>query len=96
MHCGMCLPNCPTYVETRRERNSPRGRIAWMRAIADENAAPDKAFADEMYYCLGCLACQSACPAGEDYATLFEVARADIEESGVAGKGQREPCSRVG
>ena len=40
MHCGMCLPTCPTYVSTQMERNSPRGRIAWMRAIADGASKP--------------------------------------------------------
>ena len=89
MHCGMCLPTCPTYDETKLERNSPRGRIAWMRAIADGEMGVDKAFADEMYYCLGCLACTTACPAGVDYATLFEAARADVEATGAAGGGQR-------
>ncbi len=89
MHCGMCLPTCPTYVETGLEKNSPRGRIAWMRAIADEEAEPDRAFADEMYYCLRCLACVSACPANVDYAHLFEEARAEIERAGAAGGGQR-------
>ena len=64
MHCGMCLPTCPTYVETRRERNSPRGRIALMRAVADRELEIGPAFAEEMSYCLGCLACQTACPAG--------------------------------
>ncbi len=83
MHCGLCLPTCPTYLETGKERNSPRGRISLMRAIADDELETTKAFADEMSYCLGCLACATACPAGVDYGTLFETARADVEESGV-------------
>ncbi len=82
MHCGMCLPTCPTYVTTKRERNSPRGRIALMRAIADGDLDVNRAFADEMSYCLGCLACQTACPAGVNYAELFETARSDIERQG--------------
>ncbi|MCH8473832.1 MAG: (Fe-S)-binding protein [Opitutales bacterium] len=90
MHCGMCLPTCPTYEETGRERNSPRGRIALMRAVADGELKIEKAFADEMYYCLGCLACVSACPAGVDYADLFEKARAQAEEEKVlTGKKRR-------
>jgi glycolate oxidase iron-sulfur subunit len=88
MHCGMCLPDCPTYQETGRERNSPRGRIALMRAIADGDLELTKAFGDEMYYCLGCLACVTACPAAVDYPSLFEAARADIEDAKVL-KGQR-------
>ena len=83
MHCGLCLPTCPTYDATKLERNSPRGRIALMRAIADGRLEPTKTFADEMYFCLGCLACMTACPAGVDYADLFEHARAEAEESGV-------------
>jgi glycolate oxidase iron-sulfur subunit len=79
MHCGMCLPTCPTYDTTRLERNSPRGRIALMRAIADGDLDVTRGFADEMSYCLGCLACQTACPAGVNYAELFETARSDIE-----------------
>ena len=82
MHCGMCLPTCPTYDATKRERNSPRGRIALMRAIADDELEITQTFADEMSYCLGCLACQTACPAGVNYAELFETARSDIEQSG--------------
>jgi glycolate oxidase iron-sulfur subunit len=81
MHCGMCLPTCPTYVETKIERNSPRGRIALMRAIADGQLEAKKAFGDEMYFCLGCLACETACPAGVDYTQLFEMARAEAERS---------------
>ena len=83
MHCGLCLPSCPTYDATKLERHSPRGRIALMRAIADDRLEPTKTVADEMYYCLGCLACMSACPAGVDYAELFERARAEAEASRV-------------
>jgi len=83
MHCGMCLPTCPTYQETKIERNSPRGRIAWMRSIADGDQRVTESFGREMYYCLGCLACVSACPAGVAYAELFEVARADVERERV-------------
>jgi glycolate oxidase iron-sulfur subunit len=83
MHCGMCLPTCPTYDTTKRERNSPRGRISLMRSIADNELEITRQFADEMSYCLGCLACQTACPAGINYAELFETARADIETSGL-------------
>jgi len=79
MHCGMCLPTCPTYDETRQERNSPRGRISLMRAVADGALDVTGEFAAEMSYCLGCLACQTACPAGVNYAELFETARSDIE-----------------
>jgi glycolate dehydrogenase iron-sulfur subunit len=89
MHCGLCLPTCPTFVETGRERNSPRGRIALMRAVADGELALGPAFGAEMYYCLGCLACTTACPAGVDYATLFETARAEIEDRGVLAGPKR-------
>jgi glycolate oxidase iron-sulfur subunit len=89
MHCGLCLPTCPTYDATKNERNSPRGRIALMRAIADDRLEPTRAFADEMYFCLGCLACMTACPAGVNYAELFEHARAEAEESGVLQNPKR-------
>jgi glycolate oxidase iron-sulfur subunit len=89
MHCGLCLPTCPTYDATKLERNSPRGRISLMRAIADGRLEPTKAFADEMYFCLGCLACMTACPAGVNYAELFEHARAEAEQSGVLDSPKR-------
>jgi glycolate oxidase iron-sulfur subunit len=89
MHCGLCLPTCPTYDATKLERNSPRGRIALMRAIADDRLNVTKAFGDEMYFCLGCLACQTACPAGVNYAELFEHARAEIEEKKVLANPKR-------
>lgn len=81
IHCGMCLPTCPTYMETKVERNSPRGRIALMRAIADGELEAKRAFGEEMYFCIGCLACETACPAGVNYAQLFEMARAEAERN---------------
>jgi len=89
MHCGLCLPTCPTYDATKIERNSPRGRIALMRAIADGQLEPTVAFGEEMYFCLGCLACQTACPAGVNYAELFEHARAEAEQSGALKSPRR-------
>jgi len=89
MHCGLCLPTCPTYDATKLERNSPRGRIALMRGIADGQLQATRTFAEEMYFCLGCLACMTACPAGVNYAELFEHARAEAEASGVLRTPQR-------
>jgi glycolate oxidase iron-sulfur subunit len=89
MHCGLCLPTCPTYDATKVERHSPRGRISLMRAIADGRLDATKTFAEEMYFCLGCLACMTACPAGVNYAELFEHARAEAEASGVLKSPKR-------
>ena len=90
IHCGMCLPACPTYDETKLERNSPRGRIALMRQIADGRLEVTQAFGRELYFCLGCLTCETACPAGVRYSQMFEYARADIEQSGVLRTRVRE------
>ncbi|MBV9463185.1 MAG: (Fe-S)-binding protein [Verrucomicrobiae bacterium] len=79
IHCGMCLPSCPTYDATKREVSSPRGRIALMRAVADGEQPVSGHFSEEMYFCLGCLACQSVCPAGVNYEELIEAARAEVQ-----------------
>ena len=89
MHCGLCLSVCPTYHATKEERHSPRGRIALMRAIADDELPVSLGFGQEMYYCLGCLACTSACPAGVNYAELFERARAEVERTHALDSVQR-------
>ena len=89
MHCGMCLPTCPTYDLTKMERNSPRGRIALMRSIADGDLEITPFFGEEMYYCLGCLACTTACPAGVNYAELLERARAEVEAQRVLANPKR-------
>jgi glycolate oxidase iron-sulfur subunit len=90
IHCGMCLPTCPTYDATKIERNSPRGRVALMRAIADRRLEPTSIFGEEMYFCLGCLACETACPAGVKYSQLFEAAREEAEEAGVLRNPRRD------
>ena len=90
MHCGLCLPTCPTYDATKLERHSPRGRISLMRAIADGKLDVTKTFGEEMYYCLGCLACMTACPAGVDYAQMFEAARADVETARLLNNPKRD------
>lgn len=79
MRCGLCLPSCPTYQLTGRERSSPRGRIALIRAVEENRLEPDsKLLAEEMDFCLGCLACTTACPAGVDYGSLLESARDQV------------------
>jgi glycolate oxidase iron-sulfur subunit len=80
IHCGLCLPTCPTYELTGEEKHSPRGRIQMMRAIADGRLEMDASFEDSMGFCLGCYACETACPAGVDYSALFESARDAIEK----------------
>jgi len=90
MHCGLCLPTCPTYDATKVERHSPRGRISLMRAIADDRLEAGRVFADEMYFCLGCLACMTACPAGVNYAELFENARAEVEARNLLSSPKRK------
>ncbi len=82
IHCGMCLPYCPTYVETYNEASSPRGRISLIGAVADGRlSVTDPAFVEQMYQCLDCRACEDVCPSGVEYGKLVETARAQIERA---------------
>jgi glycolate oxidase iron-sulfur subunit len=80
VHCGLCLSSCPTYLETGNENDSPRGRIYIMRAMQsgqlDVSAAPVR----HIDLCLGCRACETACPSGVQYGTLLEETRDHIEK----------------
>lgn len=78
IHCGLCLQACPTYDVFGTEMDAPRGRIALMRAAAEGRIgaeALDDAFSRHINLCLSCLACQTACPSGVQYARLIETTR---------------------
>jgi len=88
MHCGMCLPTCPTYQLTGLEINSPRGRIHMIRAIADGQMDISARFKESISFCLNCQACVTACPAGVEYGQLVEAAQLQIAASEREARGK--------
>jgi glycolate oxidase iron-sulfur subunit len=79
VHCGFCLPACPTYVSWGDEMDSPRGRIDLMKGVEDGVILLDDAVAGHIDKCLGCMACVTACPSGVRYDLLIEASRAKVE-----------------
>ena len=78
IHCGFCLPTCPTYAVLGVEMDSPRGRIYQMQAVAEGRMPITDDFIEHMDCCLGCRACETACPSGVQYGKLIEAAREQI------------------
>src|SRR6185312_11895332 len=81
VHCGLCLEACPTYLQTRAEMDSPRGRIYLMKALAEGKLELDADAVRHLDLCLECRGCETACPSGVHYGRLIEKARVYIERN---------------
>lgn len=89
VHCGFCLPACPTYALTGEEMNSPRGRIYQIKLISEGEAPLDAAAVGHFDNCLGCMACVPACPSGVQYDRLIESVRPQIERNWSRSRSDR-------
>src|SRR5882672_1655785 len=83
VHCGICLPQCPTYRVLGEEMDSPRGRLYLMRAAAEDRIGLTPTMARHLDLCLGCRACETACPSGVPFGQLLEATRGQFERRGV-------------
>jgi len=82
VHCGFCLQACPTYLTLEDENESPRGRIFLMRSLLEGTVTPnDSSVRSHIDRCLGCRACETACPSGVPYGQLLEATRATLREA---------------
>ena len=81
VHCGFCLPVCPTYVLWGQEMDSPRGRIYLMKLASEGSSDMNPSWVSHFDSCLGCMACMTACPSGVDYGKLIEATRSQIERN---------------
>lgn len=81
VHCGLCLESCPTYLLTRAEMDSPRGRIYLMKGLAEGQLKLDDDVVRHLDLCLGCRGCETACPSGVHYGRLLERARGYVEKN---------------
>jgi glycolate oxidase iron-sulfur subunit len=94
IRCGLCLPSCPTYLETMTETSGPRGRISLIKAVGESRLPLLSAgFVEQMSQCLDCRACEAVCPSGVRYGQLLEGARAQIRRAQAADD---RPKARLG
>ena len=96
VHCGFCLPACPTYVLWKSEMDSPRGRIYLMKMASEEGMPLSPDWVRHMDTCLGCVSCMTACPSGVDYGKLIEATRAQVERQHQRWAGERLHRRNVG
>ncbi len=89
VHCGFCLPTCPSYAVLGNEMDSPRGRIYLMRTAAEGRIRVGGSFQDHMSLCLLCRACETACPSGVQFGPLMERARWQVERQHASGTSDR-------
>jgi len=89
VHCGLCLSACPTYVETGSEAESPRGRIVLMKSIERGETRVDADVTRHLDLCLGCRACETACPSGVEYGALIEGARRHLADHAPRSEADR-------
>jgi glycolate dehydrogenase iron-sulfur subunit len=90
IRCGLCLPSCPTYLETMTETSGPRGRISLIKAVGESRLDLLSAgFVDQMWECLDCRACEAVCPSGVRYGQLIETARAQIRRAAAPAEAPR-------
>jgi glycolate oxidase iron-sulfur subunit len=89
VHCGFCLPACPTYALAGEEMNSPRGRIYQIKLIGEGEVPLDAAAVGHFDNCLGCMACVTACPSGVQYDRLIQSVRPQIERNWTRSRGDR-------
>ena len=88
VHCGFCLPTCPTYSLWGEEMDSPRGRIHLVEQAATSGRLPESTVG-HLDACLGCMACVTACPSGVKYDQIIERARAEVENTFERPRSQR-------
>lgn len=89
VHCGFCLSSCPTYLATGNELDSPRGRIHLIKAAEEGRIPMGESLVKHLDLCLGCLACETACPSGVKYGSLIEMSRGQIERRFKRGLGDK-------
>lgn len=90
VHCGFCLPGCPTYVLWGQETDSPRGRIDLMKGALEGRLALDRSFLSHIDACLGCMGCLTSCPSGVRYDEVVEATRQQLERN-----VRRSPADRM-